>query len=377
MLLKGDSTPGVPWCTLGSTNSVIAVDEAKSELLENAVLLRLVDMLEAGENIFEMGAEELVRRNICSPIRLFIKDEPHKESKRAAGKLRLISGMAVDDQILDRLIFGLQNNFEIDSWWRIPSKPGLGLDDSGLRILSANFEELLTRGPLQGTDVSGWDWSVQPWEIDVDCRTRIRLAGVERGHMLEFLMRVRHHCAARKVFVLPDGTLVAQQYPGVQPSGWYCTSSTNSRMRIAARLAVMGPWADRAADIVTMGDDAVEGALGEGALRRYEELGHIVKGASVFHEVAGIEFCSHEFMSSGLAFPANPVKTLYRFFSHPPTSTSYLDWFSQLRNDLRNLPEGDNYFRVALAHAEWAKENNGEEEQSSSASASGSGPRQQ
>jgi hypothetical protein len=359
--LKADATPGVPWCDLGASNSVILGDEVKCQLLADSVYWRLRDILRLGNGIFSMSPSELVKENVCSPIRLFIKDEPHKNTKRSSGKLRLISGVAVDDQVLDRMVFGLQNVAEIQRWDSIPSKPGLGLDDTGLRILARGFAQMLERGSLQATDVSGWDWSVQSWEMEDDCRVRQKLAGVEDGDMLHFLMRVRSYCAARKVFVLPDGTLVAQTRPGIQPSGWYCTSSTNSRMRVIARMAVIGPDHPEADLIQAMGDDAVEGALDGDLLLRYEELGHTVKGAKLFTTVAGVEFCSHEFLPNGLAYPVNATKTLFRFFSHPPTSDQYLDWYAQLRNDLRNVPEVDNIFEIALAHAEWAKSNGKEE----------------
>lgn len=379
MELKGDSTPGVPWCDLGSSNSQILQSEAHRACLFASVCHRFSDILELGDLIFSLGPEELVRRNVCSPIRLFIKDEPHRAAKVNVGKLRLISGVSVDDQILDRLVFGLQNNLEIDNWYRIPSKPGLGLDDTGLKILSKGFGDMLVGGPLQSTDVSGWDWSVQEWEMDVDRIVRQRLAGADDGTMLGFLMKVRSYCAARKVFVLPDGSLYSQSSPGIQPSGWYCTSSTNSRMRVAARLAVLGADHPDAMRVVAMGDDAVEGALVDDHLRRYEELGHIVKGASTFDSVDGVEFCSHHFMSNGLAFPVNAVKTLYRFFSHPPTSDQYLDWYAQLRNDLRNYPEGEEVLEIAAAHAEWAKQNGKktQSQQSERSDAPASGPCQQ
>jgi len=355
--LKGDSTPGVPWCDLAPSNRKLLESPSTRDLLYGAVRLRIDDILSLGDRVFDMSPSELVRNNVCSPIRLFIKDEPHKRVKLDSGKLRLISGVAVDDQVIDRMVFGLQNNLEIDNWYRIPSKPGLGLDDTGLRLLSKTFEEMLDNGPIQATDVSGWDWSVQEWEMDVDCRVRQRLAGVDDTTLLGFLMKVRSYCAARKVFVLPDGSLVAQTRPGVQPSGWYCTSSTNSRMRLAARVAVLGADHPDATRLVAMGDDAVEGALSDDHLNRYKELGHVVKGASTFNQLAGVEFCSHEFLPSGLAYPANSAKTLFRFFSHPPSSDQYLDWYSQLRNDLRNVPEVSDIFEIAAAHAEWAKQN--------------------
>lgn len=344
----------------------------KGELVLNAVLTRLSDILALGDTIFSLTPSELIQKNVCSPIRLFIKDEPHKLAKIQQGKLRLISGVAVDDQILDRMIFGVQNNTEIDLWDQIPSKPGIGLDDHGLLKMSKTFKQMLEKGPLRSTDISGWDWSVQDWELKADVEARIQLAGASDGSLFAFLARVRAYCVARKVFVLPDGTMVAQIRPGVQASGWYCTSSTNSRMRILAKVVAHLLWCEERGvavededltNMISMGDDAVEGATDDGVLQYLEELGHTVKEVQLFDSLEGVEFCSHRWMHNGLAFPVTVWKTLFRFFSHPPTSASYLDWYSQLRNDLRNHPSWTTISEVALAHAEWAK-SNGERKES-------------
>jgi len=318
-----------------------------------------------------MDPVALVRNDICSPIRLFIKDEPHASKKRSSGKLRLISGVGVDDQVLDRMLYGVQNSFEIDHWTECPSKPGMGLSDRDLTVLGTVLSEMLSHGPVQGTDISGWDWSVQNWEMELDSEIRAALAGAS-GSQFHFLLRVRAYCAANKVFCLPDGSLVAQTYPGVQPSGWYCTSSTNSRMRVIARVAAVvlaGGDTKDAGRIIAMGDDAVEGVTGEDVLSWYARLGHKVKEISVSSSLAGIEFCSHRFMPSGLAYPANIWKTIFRFLTHSPSSDQYLDWFSQLRHELRNHPEVDKVIETCRAHAEWAKSNGEQKKQKSAATA--------
>lgn len=323
---------------------------------------RLRCILALGEEIFSLGPVELVQRNVCSPIRLFIKDEPHSSKKRLAGKLRLISGMSVDDQLLDRMCFRVQNKKEVDHWTKFPSKPGISLSDDGLAKVRSELESFLSHGPVQSTDISGWDWSVQEWEMLLDVRVRLSLMSAPDDSLISLLARVRTHCAANKVFCLPDGSLVAQTQPGVQPSGWYNTSSTNSRMRVAARVAVLllsGSFTsiEDARLVMSMGDDAVEGLLSESALRWYEELGHTVKDVSRSDSVAGIEFCSHRFLPSGLAYPVNTWKTAYRFFTNSPASKEYFGLLSQLRQEWRNHPEADKLLPICDAHAEWAIRN--------------------
>jgi len=149
--------------------------------------------------------------------------------------------------------------------------------------------------------------------------------------------------------------------------------------RMAALLEVRGAGVsdEELTALVSMGDDAVERSLDGETIQYYEKLGHRVKDVSLANSVEEVEFCSHHWLPNGLAFPVTVWKTLFRFFSHPPDSTNYLDWYAQLRNDLRNYPESDSIFEVARAHAEWAKSNGTQEEQQPRSSPSAEGACQQ
>jgi hypothetical protein len=359
--LKKDSSPGVPWCTLGSTNAQVI--EAK-DIITGEVVARLLDICKLGDELFRLSPEELIKRNICDPVKVFIKDEPHKLKKISSDKLRLISNIAVVDQIIDRLLFKDQNSIEIENWETCPSKPGIGLNDEGLLTIAGNLRELLSvNGQIRSTDISGWDWSVQGWELDADAQCRIQLAGASEGSLFSFLVRARVHCIKNKVFALPDGRLVAQVGEGIQASGSLNTSSTNSRMRILVKLVAwiifcneqgVDPVRETVGSIA-MGDDSDEVREDDRINELMEELGHSIKEETVTSGVAGSGFCSHTWRNDGLAEPDNVYKTLFRYFSHPPDSTTYLEWYAQLRNDLRNLSGSEKIFQVARAHAECAK----------------------
>lgn len=329
--------------------------EGHRDLILNLVCDSLLAAVRHGESVFRMTPFELVRAGIRYPVRLFIKDEPHKLSKIRSGKLRLISGVALVDQVKERLLGSLQNNAEIDNWVTCSSKPGIGLDDESLLAMAGVFRDMLTRGPVVSMDVSGWDWSVHSWELFADAERRRRLAGAEKGSLFDFLLRVQAYCVSRSVFVLPNGDMVEQLDDGVQLSGSYWTSSTNSAMRCIATLVArqmaghpVGPT-----DIVAMGDDSVERFM-EGVKENLEKLGHRIKDVSVGHKLSDIEFCSHAWLETGLAIPVTAYKTLYRYFSHPPTSASYLDWYAQLLWVLRHFPKLNEIRDFAFARAERA-----------------------
>jgi len=329
------------------------------DMIENEVLSRIALMIQQGSGVFLMTSEQLVREGICDPIKTFIKMEPHKISKLRDGKYRIISGVSVVDQIIDRLLFGPQNELEISQWDKTPSKPGIGLDDEGLRTMAEWFNNCLASGrKLLASDISGWDWSVQEWELYCDLRCREKLSNAE-GSIWSHLARCRVFCISRKTFVLPDSSLISQRNPGIQASGWYNTSSTNSRMRVAARAAAYAiycqrhgvqPDMDEVSVCVAMGDDCVEGALDGEVYQILCELGHTVKDIAEFDTLNGVEFCSHRWYADGLARPVNWVKTLFRFAQHPTDPVQLHDWIIQLQGDFRHLRgEGEEQIREVIA----------------------------
>lgn len=104
--------------------------------------------------------------------------------------------------------------------------------------------------------------------------------------------------------------------------------------------------------IAAMGDDCVE--------RHYPgvdvclgKLGHTIKNVVIDRALEGVEFCSHRWFSNGLAELVPYHKTLFRYFSHPEGSASYLDWYTQLAWVLRNNRDRQ-FEQVAFARAERA-----------------------
>lgn len=359
-MILGLSTPGVPYCRLGSTNGQVL--ESHSEYVREMVAERFVRVVEAGETLFSMSAEELVRAGLRDPVRLFIKDEPHTLEKIERGKLRLISGVSLVDQFWERKLSGLQNSAEIANWETCPSKPGIGLDDDGLRSLAKQIEkeEVDTE-----TDVSGWDWSVQEWELEDDAECRRILAGATSESLFAFLMRAQAYCVAHSVFCLPTGELVSQEEGGVQLSGSYNTSSTNSRMRglvsLNARLLKAGPGGNLPGlvekgrlvgrvGVIAMGDDSVEKGFG-GIKEALESMGHKVKMVKMNESLSGTSFCSHKWREDGLAEPETAIKTVFRFLSHPPGSPDYPAWYAQLAWVLRNHQDRVHLLGVAIGRA--------------------------
>jgi hypothetical protein len=361
--VKADSTPGIPYSLLGQTNRQV-LESSEDFVISEVVESFIRKVTPSNRGLFSWSAEQLFRRGIRDPVRLFIKDEPHKAVKITTGKLRLISGVSLVDQICERVLGQNQNNAEIAEWQTCPSKPGLGLDDDGLRALGQYFKRELNTGPLLQMDVKGWDWSVQEWELLADAEARSQLC-VNSNELFSFLLKTNATCVARSVFCLPSGELLAQLDPGAQLSGSYWTSSTNSRMRILASLVarlLAGHRLTGEIGVAAMGDDSVERSF-SGVKEGLESLGHTIGMENTTSELRSVSFCSHEWKEDGLAYPENPYKTVFRFLSHRGDQASFLDWYSQLSWVLRHHPDRDKFLGPCFARVERANDSQTEQSQ--------------
>jgi len=319
--VKKDSSPGCPLMIFGTTNAEVML--VHTHLIAEVATERVLRLM--GPEEMPETAVELVRQGWCDPVRDFVKNEPHSQSKIEEGRLRLIASEALADQLVERYFNTYQNQLEIANWSRLPSCPGMGLDDRNLEALRLRFKQMYKHA---SGDVIGWDWSVKEWELVLDARVRARLSGcAEFGRGI---IR-RMYCLARSVFSLSDGTLIAQTIPGLMKSGSYVTSSTNSRIRVALALLLGSNW------VLAMGDDCVEHATDD-AHNQYARLGHPMKN----YDVGGdIEFCSTHFSGENFecAAPMNWPKTLYRFFSGGATKLKSPEMREQLFYELRGSPE--------------------------------------
>lgn len=338
--LELDAGIGLPYKVLKmQTHRDMVEDPDYLPLLTRLVWNRLSKMSQA--KFEDMSPEQLVREGLCDPIRLFIKGEPHKQSKLDEGRYRLIMSVSLVDQLVARVLFQSQNKREISLWRDIPSKPGFGLStDSEAKEFIRTLSKVVGCPPqtlihewkdkVVPTDCSGFDWSVADWMLEDDMEVRNRLT----FNCNELTRRLRAcwlKCITNSVLCTSDGTLYAQIHPGVQKSGSYNTSSSNSRIRVMAAYHCGAKWA------IAMGDDALESP--ETDLDAYKKLGFKVEVSSQ------LEFCSHVFEQEDLARPLNVAKTLYRLIygynpacGNPEVLANYLQAVASVLNILRHDP---------------------------------------
>lgn len=330
-----DSSPGIPYMRLGRTNRDVLADGESRRVIVSAVVerLRLFLRVDPGE-LAEMRPKELVQLGFVDPVKIFIKSEPHKAQKIKEGKWRIISNISLVDQIIERILYASQNKLEISRWTSNPSKPGMGLHDEGLKELFDSVQGAIrAHGKIASSDISGWDWAVTGWMLRWDAEVRCRLAGAGPQTAYYKLVMARVHCLSWKLFQLSDGQLWAQTVPGVQASGSYNTSSTNSRIRVMCAWLLLVKWC------IAMGDDILESVLDSGEVPDYGSLGLPVK-EYVVSEDGSFEFCSTFFPGSALGFPVRPSRLLYRYLSNSlAVRSEHPELRAQLEMELRHHPD--------------------------------------
>lgn len=237
-----------------------------------------------------------IRERRCDPIRLFIKPEPHKESKLANRRYRLISSVSVVDQIIDALLFGSFNSAVNENCLRVPCKGGWSPYGGGWKIV-----------PPSGTmslDKSGWDWSAHMWLFDMELRLRTRLCDNLTAQWLD-LATWRYNMLFRQPeFITSGGLRLKQKSSGVMKSGCYNTLVTNSIMQSLIHLRVCCEMDMTPGWMWTLGDDTLQQAIDDRKLRK-EYLERCAQYCHVKHCVDGAEF-------AGMRFMGPRVEPLYR-----------------------------------------------------------------
>lgn len=321
--VKRDSKPGVPWSQLAHDNAGFI--EENLGLIIRTVIGRLQTYMSYSvDDVAVMTPQQLVEAGLTDPVRVFVKGELHPTRKVEQERWRLIFAVSLIDQIIERLLCGNQNEHEIDTWMTHPSAPGLGLsDDLQLSSLYDRIMDLKGGSPLAEADVTGWDWSVQKWELlkEAEFRARLGRFSTTAAHC----MTVRSYCLCESIYAMPDGSLLELLVGGVQKSGCYNTSSTNSRLRVFVAHLVGAEWA------IAMGDDCLEQFVVD-AREKYAALGHPLK--MYVEKQDSFEFCSTQFTPEG-AWPVDGTKTLCNILEQKRITPELLFQFS---HEMRNHP---------------------------------------
>lgn len=156
-------------------------------------------------------------------IKVFVKQEPHKKSKIAEGRFRIISAVSLVDTMIDRILFQDLMKTAVGQLYQTPGWIGFTPLLGGHRVIRAKFP----KGGI-AIDKSAWDWTVQPWMIPA---WRDLLFELRPGSCPTWRRLV--DCRLRQLYCVPtfrfsDGSICRQPSVGIQKSGCYLTLYLNT-----------------------------------------------------------------------------------------------------------------------------------------------------
>ncbi|APG75779.1 hypothetical protein 2 [Hubei sobemo-like virus 45] len=280
--LDRSSSPGYPYCGYKPTiGEWLGFDGFVYDPIQVQLLWLDVQRVRDGES-------DLVQR-------VFIKREPHKKSKAAEGRWRLIMAFPLDHQVFWHMLFDYQNDLEISHATSIPSQQGIWLHGGAWRGHIQRWKQF---GYNVGLDKSAWDWTYPSWLLDWDLQFRYRMG---HGSKMEEWMNLasREWKLAFGVgakFITTQGWLLEQQVPGVMKSGAVVTIASNSHAQAMLHVLVcLDEGVDYEPFPACCGDDTLQ-RLDQASVEGYAKYGVVVKSAS-----EGLEFMGHDFLDTGPA----------------------------------------------------------------------------
>ena len=323
--VKRDASPGSPYAYVASTNGSLL--DQYSDLILDVVHERLMErLMYSTEQLEKMTPEELVDAGLMDPVRIFVKSEPHKKKKLVEGRVRLIHSVSIVDKLIEMVLIRHLTKLEISNWYKIPSKPGIGFTESDNSVV---YDDVIHSLPMSGSDVEGWDWNVDKWQILDDAEMCIKLCN---NPSVEWERSIRA-CAileSKSVYQFSNGVLVKNIFEGIVNSGKYKTSSGNSRMR--TKLATL----IGANKCIAAGDDAVERTV-ERAREKYAEYGFKIKAYDNVEDQ--FEFCSRIYTGKG-SWPLNAGKMMMNLVHNiPKNDFEFRMYMTGFENDLGTHPE--------------------------------------
>jgi len=208
-------------------------------------------------------------RQVSDPLRIFIKEEAHKKAKAVEKRWRLIFGMSLIDQLVDRLLYTSVCEAGIANCADLPSKVGYNFKRGGVDGLVrkySNGSKLWISFDAKGFDLScGEQLLCSSRELN----ERLCVYDASDDGARERFAKWRDLSVRREQAVLygsmvfSNGVVIQKTAPCIQPSGRYTTIDSNSKMVTFMRVYddVAQGRTTVPTEVVAMGDDTVQDGL--------------------------------------------------------------------------------------------------------------------
>jgi hypothetical protein len=322
--------------------------------------IRAINKHEVSE-IKELTPLQRLQKNLCDPVKVFIKAEGHKRAK-AELRPRPICNVSVIDEIITRWATRNQNDAEKLRCYSCPSAPGVGFSsDEQVKafiegLTKAGFFQYVNKGFCKDNDASGFDMSYREFLWDVDLYRRIRLAEGSpsaKSNYIAFMTRLKE-LSGHRVFILSNGLAVTGP-SWIMLSGDYRTSSTNSFSRnfLAGLVEHVKMGLPDLFKVKSNGDDNLGSTTlsDDLYLEGHLEYGFLITDLTTIRDT--FNFCSHLFNRKTLkAYPTNPQKAIFNLLHSKNENGEYWEfvWNNRHHPELEEMKE-------AIASSGWYEAN--------------------
>lgn len=248
---KYDKTPGSTFIREGLTTNLMVIESLGKVGLRETVKERLEELLN----------DELDHRWVADPVRVFVKFEPHSNKKVQQKRWRLIWGVSLVDQIIDRLLYQDLCENSIQHASEQSAKVGFSFMKGGVQQLIQDYDD--GKDNWISFDASQFDFTVAGWHLEMVAQLNKRLKNdsiIIKDALWDKLMLAREKAVAYGKFCFSDGQQFIKILPGMQLSGRYTTIDANSKIMILIRVMndVVNGRPSSEKDIIAMGDDSVQ-----------------------------------------------------------------------------------------------------------------------
>lgn len=256
---KGKKSPGALFQREGLATNEDVFRRYGVEGIVEQVSDRIADLLNARSD------EEA--RQISDPLKVFVKRQSVRQSKAQQKRWRLVYGMSLIDQCVDRVLYQECVDKAIAMHEHLPSKPGINFKAGGLDRMVRKYQVASNYSKKwKSFDCSGFDLSAPAWALRAVRDLNNNLAhfpseGVQ--NLWELLSHRREEAALYGSFAFSDGTLIVVTFPCIQRSGRLLTIDSNCKMMSLFRTLYDTAHGKQTLEhgLIAMGDDTVQDGL--------------------------------------------------------------------------------------------------------------------
>lgn len=264
------------------------------ELVVDAVVerLRLLFTAELPD-----GPMDRVNRGFVDFVLPFEKFEGHPSRKARDGRWRIVTGLSLVDQLVERVLYSDFVETVKEAYPRAGVVIGIGFTDE----MAYEFCESLNRRNLWSTDVSGMDRSLHASYLRECVERRLRVLPISGFDSYRRAVRSHNECLLDPVFAVTThghARLYVSYEPGGMLSGRFVTTYFNSDMRIDMAYLAGASGARATGDDCLENHDKTEAEI----VKAYDDLGFKLRDPVLITD--DVFYCSHRFIKSKSWKPA-------------------------------------------------------------------------